>query len=424
MYAEKFPRKPFEPGVTSVPPSGKSFDEREFLNMTEAVMDGWWTEGHFTQEFEKKFAKQLGRNFCATVNSGSSANLLAFTVLTSKRLGDRRIKPGDEVITVAAGFPTTITPIVQNGCVPVFVDIDPVTYNIDVKQMEAALSPKTRAVMIAHSLGNPFPAKEVAAFCKAHNLWFVEDTCDALGSFYDGQPTGTFGDISTFSFYPAHHITMGEGGAVVTNDALLNKITRSFRDWGRDCWCAPGEDNTCGIRFQWQLGTLPKGYDHKYIYSEIGYNLKITDTQAALGLVQLEKLSTFGEARRRNHRMLKEGLASCERFFRLPEPTPASDPSWFGFLLSVKPDAPFKRDDIVKFLNRRKIGTRYLFAGNVTRQPMFTDHEIPHRVLGDLSASDEVMTQTFWIGCHPALEEDALRYVISSFQEFCATYGA
>ncbi|MFA5935792.1 MAG: lipopolysaccharide biosynthesis protein RfbH [Patescibacteria group bacterium] len=421
---EKFPPKSFEPGVTPIPPSGKSFDDAEFLKMIEAVMDGWWTEGRFTEEFEKKFAERLGRNFAITTNSGSSANLLALTALTSKKLGERRLKKGDEVITVAAGFPTTITPIIQNGCVPVFVEIDPKTYNIDISQLEAALSPKTRAVMIAHTLGNPFPAREIAEFCKTHKLWFIEDTCDALGSFYDGKPTGTFGDISTFSFYPAHHITMGEGGALTTNDAMLKKAIRGFRDWGRDCWCAPGADNTCGIRFEWKLGTLPKGYDHKYIYSEVGYNLKLTDMQAALGLVQLDKLYGFGLLRRRNHAKLRRGLEPFSRFLRLPDPTPNSDPSWFGFLITVKPEAPFTRADLVKFLNERKIGTRNLFAGNITRQPIFTEYDIPHRIIGDLRKSDDIMMNTFWIGCQPALSEDAIDYVIASFEEFMKPYLA
>jgi CDP-4-dehydro-6-deoxyglucose reductase, E1 len=418
--AERFPKVPFQPGVTPIPPSGKSFDHAEFLNMVEAVMDGWWTEGRFTCEFERRFAAYLGRNFCAPVNSGSSANLLALTALTSRRLGERRLKKGDEVITVAAGFPTTITPIIQNGLVPVFIDISLDTYNLDVAQLEAALSPKTKAVMIAHTLGNPWPAKEVVAFCKAHNLWLIEDACDALGSTIDGMAAGTIGDISTFSFYPAHHMTMGEGGAVATNDALINKSIRAFRDWGRDCWCKPGTDNTCGIRYEWALGNLPKGYDHKYIYSEVGYNLKITDMQAALGLAQMDKLEGFGRMRRANHAKLRAGLAPFESLLRLPNPTPGSDPSWFGFLITVRPDAPFTRDDIVKFLNARKIGTRFLFAGNMTRQPIFTDGDIPpHRVVGDLARSDDVMTNTFWIGCHPALSEEALDYVIASFDAFC-----
>lgn len=422
FYNERFPAKPFLPGDSPVPPSGKMFDATELINVTEAALDGWWTEGRFTRAFEERFSKQLGRAFCITTNSGSSANLLALSALTSKKLGSRRLKPGDEVITVAAGFPTTITPIIQNKCVPVFVDIDPTNYNIDLDKLRNAITHKTRAVMIAHTLGNPFPAAEVVAICRERGLWLVEDACDALGSFYGGRPTGTFGDISTFSFYPAHHITMGEGGALATDDAILSKAIRSFRDWGRDCWCAPGTDNTCGIRFGWQLGTLPKGYDHKYIYSEAGYNLKLTDMQAALGLAQLDKLSSFGEARRHNHALLRKGLAPLEKFFRLPDPTPKSDPSWFGFLITVKQDAPFTRDAVVQFLNGRKIGTRYLFAGNMTRQPVFSDGDIPFRVAGELTATDDVMLNTFWIGCHPNLSKVQLEYVISSFHEFCAPF--
>lgn len=420
IHDERFAKKPFVPGETPIPASGKVFDARELMSMTEAVLDGWWTEGRFTEQFEKKLAERLGRRFCICVNSGSSANLLAFSALTSRRLGDRRIKPGDEVITVAAGFPSTITPIVQNRCVPVFVDIDQRTYNIDLNEMEKALSDKTRAVMIAHTLGNPFPATEVRTFCEKHNLWLIEDTCDALGSFYDGKAAGTFGDIATFSFYPAHHITMGEGGALVTDDALLSKIIRSFRDWGRDCWCPPGKENTCGIRFQWKLGNLPKGYDHKYIYSEIGYNLKLTDTQSALGLAQFEKLEDFGRARRKNYRRLREGLRPLERFFLLPDATPRSDPSWFGFLITIKEGAPFTRDALVQFLNKRRIMTRYLFAGNMIRQPTFASGEIAHRAQGALPVSDNVMMNTFWIGCYPGLSPEMLEYVIASIKEFCA----
>ncbi|MDO8584388.1 MAG: lipopolysaccharide biosynthesis protein RfbH [bacterium] len=424
QVGERFPAKAFIPGVTPVPPSGKSFDASECLAIVEAALDGWWTEGRFAKQFELDFARGLGRAHCATVNSGSSANLLALSALTSRRLGARQLKPGDEVITVAAGFPSTITPIVQNRCVPVFVDIDPFTYNINLKQLEAALSAKTKAVMIAHTLGNPFPATEVLEFCQAHGLWLIEDACDALGSFYQSKKVGTFGHISTFSFYPAHHITMGEGGALVTDDALLDKIIRSFRDWGRDCWCPPGKDNTCRCRFGWKMGTLPSGYDHKYIYSEAGYNLKLTDMQAALGLAQFQKLEAFGAARRANYKKLREGLRDCERFLQLPDPTPGSDPSWFGFLITVKKDAPFTRQEMVRYLDGRHIGTRNLFAGNMTRQPVFAGSEIVHRVVGGLEVSDEVMLRTFWIGCHPALTTEMLDYVIASINDFCATRGA
>lgn len=422
LAEERFSKKTFVPGTTSVPPSGKDFDAQEFVSMVDAVMDGWWTEGRFTQEFETAFAKRLGRHFCATTNSGSSANLLALTALTSYRLGDKRLKPGDEVITVAAGFPTTIVPILQNRCVPVFVDIDIANYNIDLSRLEEARSEKTRAVMIAHTLGNPFPAEEVRAFCDKYNLWLIEDTCDALGSMYRGKQTGTFGHISTFSFYPAHHITMGEGGALTTDDALLNKCIRAFRDWGRDCWCAPGTDNTCGIRFEWKLGDLPKGYDHKYIYSEPGYNLKVTDTQSALGLVQLSKLDAFCAARRKNHARLKEILKPLESVLLLPEPTKDSDPSWFGFLFTIKPEAPFTRQELANFLSSRKIGTRYLFAGNILRQPVYTNYHWEHRVVGSLANSDLVTERTLWVGCQPALTDEMIDYVGASIREFVEGY--
>lgn len=421
-YAERFSAKAFEPGVTSIPPSGKVFDANELLSGVEAVLDGWWTEGECTRVFEEKFAAKLGRPFCAVVNSGSSANLLAFTALTSKKLGDRRVCPGDEVITVAAGFPTTVAPIIQNGCIPVFVDVDASTYNVSLELLEAARSTKTRAVMIAHTLGNPFLAQEIAEWCKKHKLWLIEDACDALGGTYKGQAIGTFGDLSTFSFYPAHHITMGEGGAVVTQDALLNKIVRSFRDWGRDCWCPPGHDNTCGIRFGWKLGQLPKGYDHKYMYSEFGYNLKVTDMQSAIGLAQLEKLPKFIEARKRNHAKLRELLKPVEHLLRLPTATPGSDPSWFGFVLSVLPTAPFARAELLHHLNEKKIGTRLLFAGNILKQPMFTNYQPPHRVVGNLSATDDVMNTTFWIGCYPGLAEPQLTFMAETIIGFCQAY--
>lgn len=422
-YLRLFPKQPFVPGQSAVTVSGKTFDREEFLLMTQSVMDGWWTEGHFTKQFEDEFASYMQRPFCATTNSGSSANLLALTALTSVKLGDRRLKPGDEVISVAASFPTTVTPILQLGCVPVFVDIELPGYNINIDRMKEALSDKTRAVMVAHTLGNPFPAKEIQEFCKENGLWFIEDCCDAIGGTYKGQQIGTFGDISTVSFYPAHHITMGEGGALLTSDGTLNKCIRAFRDWGRDCWCAPGFDNTCGIRFEWKLGTLPKGYDHKYIYSEVGYNLKITDTQAALGLAQLKKLPGFIEKRKHNHLMLREGLKPLSSVFVLPEPTPDSDPSWFGFLITIADAARFTRAELVNFLQTKRIATRYLFAGNILRQPVFTTYKPEHRVVGDLTVSDVVTERTLWIGCHPGLTDEMLTYVIACFKEFVEAHG-
>lgn len=417
-YQERFPRKEFVPGETPVPVSGKVFDEQELLRMTEAVLEGWWTEGHMTKEFEEKLAQYLGVKFCTTVNSGSSANLVAFSALTSVLLGERRIRPGDEVITVAAGFPTTINPIVQNGCIPVFVDVELETLSIDVTKLEQALSPKTRAVMVAHTLGNPFNVEKVAAFCKEHNLWFIEDNCDGLGSEYDGKKTGSFGDISTLSFYPAHHITTAEGGAVFTRSALLNKIIRSFRDWGRDCWCATGKDNTCGTRFGWQLGTLPKGYDHKYTYSHVGYNLKMTEIQAACGLAQLEKLPTFVEKRKENYKLLREKLEKFSRYFSFVEAIEKSDPSWFGFLITVKDGAPFSREDFLQYLNEKKIATRLLFAGNITRQPYFVNYEVAYRKIGELKNSDKIMTDTFWIGTFPGITPEMIDWIEESFDAY------
>lgn len=417
-YQERFPKKEFVPGESVVPVSGKFFDEQELLRMTEAVLEGWWTEGHMTKEFEEKLAQYIGVKFCTTVNSGSSANLVAFSALTSTLLGERRIREGDEVITVAAGFPTTINPIIQNGCIPVFVDVELETLSIDVSQLESALSKKTKAVMVAHTLGNPFNVEVVRSFCKQHKLWFIEDNCDGLGSEYDGQRTGSFGDISTLSFYPAHHITTAEGGAVFTNNALLNKIIRSFRDWGRDCWCATGKDNTCGIRFGWKLGNLPKGYDHKYTYSHIGYNLKMTEIQAACGLAQIEKLSSFIEKRRGNYRLLREKLEKFSQYFSFVEAIEKSDPSWFGFLITVKDGAPFSREDFLRYLNEKKIATRLLFAGNITRQPYFVNYDVAYRKIGELKNSDKVMTDTFWIGTFPGITEDMIEYIEKSFGEY------
>ncbi len=414
--AIKYTPKVFEAGSTIIPPSGKVLDGDELKAMVDASLDGWLTTGRFNDAFEKKLATYLGVRYALTTNSGSSANLLAFSALTSERLGDRAIKPGDEVIGVAAGFPTTVNPIIQFGAVPVFVDIDIATHNIDVSKMEAAISSKTKAVMIAHSLGNPFNIKAVMELCKKHNLWLIEDNCDALGSRYNGQLTGTFGDIGTLSFYPAHHITMGEGGAVFTNNSKLKKIIESFRDWGRDCYCPGGKDNTCGKRFCWQLGDLPEGYDHKYTYAHLGYNLKITDMQAACGLAQMDKLESFVQARKDNFKYLSDRLKSCEEFLILPEATENSDPSWFGFLITIKPDANIRRVDLLEYLDQHKIGTRLLFAGNLTRQPYMKNQN--YRVSGDLTNTDIVMNNTFWVGVYPGLTEPMLDFIAQKIKTY------
>ena len=414
--AIKYLPKAFEPSSTVIPPSGKVLDGNELKAMVDASLDGWLTSGRFNEAFEKKLADYLGVRYLLTTNSGSSANLLAFSALTSSKLGDRTIQPGDEVISVAAGFPTTVNPILQFGAVPVFVDIDITTHNIDVTRMEAAVSSKTKAVMLAHSLGNPFNIKAVMEFCKKHNLWLIEDNCDALGSRYNGQLTGTFGDIGTLSFYPAHHITMGEGGAVFTNNSKLKMIIESFRDWGRDCYCPGGKDNTCGKRFCWQLGDLPEGYDHKYTYSHIGYNLKITDMQAACGLAQLEKLDSFVQARKDNFKYLRDRLSSCEEFLTLPEATENSDPSWFGFLITIKPEANIRRVDFLEYLDQNKIGTRLLFAGNLTRQPYMKGRN--YRVSGDLINTDTVMNDSFWIGVYPGLTNEMLDFVVGKIESY------
>src|SRR5450830_578330 len=400
--------KPFFPGVTVIPPSGKKVGAEEMMLMTEASLDCWLTTGRFNEDFEKKLAAFIGVEHLITVNSGSSANLVAFSTLTSPKLGDRAIKKGDEVIGVAAGFPTTVNPILQFGAVPVFVDVDRLTHNIDTSKIEAAISPKTKAIMLAHSLGNPFNLDVVTALCKKHNLWLVEDCCDALGTTYRGQMVGTFGDIGTLSFYPAHHITMGEGGAVFTKHDELKTIAESFRDWGRDCYCQPGKDNTCGKRFCQQLGDLPYGYDHKYTYSHLGYNLKITDMQAACGLAQLEKAPSFIQARKDNFAILKELLAPCEEFLTLPEATPNSDPSWFGFPITLKENCPVTRLDLLTYLDQNKVGTRLLFAGNLTRQPYMLGAN--YRISGDLTNTDNVMNNTFWIGVQPALTREMLEF--------------
>jgi CDP-6-deoxy-D-xylo-4-hexulose-3-dehydrase len=408
--------QPFIPGETIIPPSGKLLGKEELQNMVAASLDGWLTTGRFNKEFETKLAKFLGVKYCLSVNSGSSANLVAFSTLTSPKLGDRAIKKGDEVIGVAAGFPTTVNPIVQFGAVPVFVDVDIKTHNINADLIEAAITPKTKAIMLAHALGNPFNLGKVVEICKKHNLWLIEDTCDALGAEYNGQKCGTFGDIGTLSFYPAHHMTMGEGGAVFMNSPELKVIAESFRDWGRDCYCPPGCDNTCGCRFEQKHGDLPFGYDHKYVYSHSGYNLKITDMQAACGLAQLDKLEYFIEKRRSNYKYLYDRLQSLTDFLQLPEPTPNSNPSWFGFPITLKDEAGVLRVDVTKFLDSHKIGSRLLFAGNLLKQPYFKD--IEYKVVGDLTHTEKTMNDTFWIGVQPALTEEHLDFVCDKLEEF------
>ena len=412
--------KPFVAGETPVPVSGKVIGAAELKNMVEASLDGWLTTGRFNTMFEQRLAEFLGVKYLITVNSGSSANLVAFSTLTSPKLGDRAIKPGDEVIGVAAGFPTTVNPIIQFGAVPVFVDVDLATHNIDATKIEAAISPKTKAIMLAHSLGNPFNLDKVTAICEKYNLWLVEDCCDALGATYNGQMVGTFGDIATLSFYPAHHITMGEGGAVFTNNPELKVIAESFRDWGRDCYCPPGKDNTCNKRFCWTRkdlgGNLPDGYDHKYTYSHLGYNLKITDTQAACALAQMDRVEEFIAKRRANFAYLRGRLASVKEFLHLPETTPNSEPSWFGFPLIVKDSAGVKRADLINFLEENKIGTRLLFAGNLTKQPYMAGRNF--RISGDLTNTDVVMNQTFWLGTFPALGQEQLDYIAAKLEEF------
>ncbi|MDR7091068.1 lipopolysaccharide biosynthesis protein RfbH [Cellvibrio fibrivorans] len=408
--------KAFVPGESAIPPSGKVVGAREMQLMVEASLDCWLTTGRFNTEFEKKLAEFLGVKYLLSVNSGSSANLVAFSTLTSPKLGARAIKKGDEVIGVAAGFPTTVNPIIQFGAIPVFVDVDAATHNINADLIEAAITPKTKAIMLAHTLGNPFNLTKVKAICEKYNLWLVEDCCDALGAKYDGKLVGTFGDIATLSFYPAHHITMGEGGAVFTNNPQLKMIAESFRDWGRDCYCAPGCDNTCGNRFGQQFGSLPVGYDHKYVYAHVGYNLKITDMQAACGLAQLERAQEFIDARKRNYDLLKARLSNLADFIDIAQPTPNSEPSWFGFPITLKESAGVNRVDFVKFLDQNKIGTRLLFAGNLTRQPYFEGVE--HRVVGDLTVTDNTMNNTLWLGIYPALGTEHFDYVAEKMEEF------
>lgn len=408
--------KPFEPGKTVLPPSGKVIGAPELKNMVEASLDGWLTTGRFNEAFEVRLAKFIGVKYLITVNSGSSANLVAFSTLTSPRLGDRAIKQGDEVIGVAAGFPTTVNPILQFGAVPVFVDVDLATHNIDASLIEAAITPKTKAIMLAHTLGNPFNLDVVTTLCKKYGLWLIEDCCDALGATYKGQHVGIFGDIGTVSFYPAHHITMGEGGAVFTNNAELKLIAESFRDWGRDCYCAPGKDNTCNKRFCWKLGTLPEGYDHKYTYSHLGYNLKITDMQAACALAQMDRLEDFIRIRRHNFNYLKNRLKSCEAQLILTEPTPNSNPSWFGFPITIRPESGVSRLALTQYLDQNKVGTRLLFAGNLVRQPYMIGRN--YRVVGDLVETDVTMNHTFWVGIYPALDEERLDYIATQIETF------
>lgn len=406
----------FKPGDTVIPPSGKVIGGKEMQLMVEASLDGWLTTGRFNDAFEQRLSDFLGVKHVMTVNSGSSANLIAFSTLTSPKLGDRAIRPGDEVISVAAGFPTTVNPILQFGAVPVFVDVEIPTYNVDHTKIEAAITSKTKAIMLAHTLGNPFNLHAIKAIVKKHGLWLIEDCCDALGSTYDGKLVGTFGDIGTLSFYPAHHITMGEGGAVFTNSIELKMIAESFRDWGRDCYCAPGKDNTCGQRFCWKLGELPLGYDHKYTYSHLGYNLKITDMQAACGLAQMDRLEGFIEARRRNFAFMKNRLTACEEFLILPEATENSSPSWFGFPITIRKDKGINRIDLLNYLSQNKIGARLLFAGNLTRQPYMSGRAF--RVSGDLKNTDVVMNSTFWVGVYPGLREEMLEFVAGKIENF------
>ena len=413
---EQWPKSVFVPGETPVPVSGRVFDADDVAHLIDASLDFWLTAGRFAAQFEREFARLLGRRAALLCNSGSSANLLALSTLTAVELGERRLQPGDEVVTVAAGFPTTINPIIQNRLVPVFLDIELSTYNVSVDRLEEAIGPRTRAIMLAHTLGNPFDVDAVQAVARARGLWLVEDSCDALGSVYRGGQTGTFGDLSTFSFYPAHHITMGEGGAVSTDQPLLKKIAASFRDWGRDCWCEPGVANTCGKRFDWQLGDLPHGYDHKYIYSHVGYNMKATDMQAAVGVAQLKKLPAFIAARKRNWARLSEGLAPLSEHFLLPRATPGSDPSWFGFPILVRTEAPFSCREVVAHLESRKIATRQIFAGNALRQPAYQGIEC--RVVGDLTNTDTAMRQAFWIGVYPGITDAMTDFVVSELSAF------
>lgn len=415
-HAETWGDRPFDPGSDPVPVSGRVFDAEELVSLVDSALDFWLTTGRYAHRLERELSRYLGVRHAILTNSGSSANLLALSALTSPKLGDRRLRAGDEVLTLAAGFPTTVNPILQNRLVPVFLDVDMTSGNVIPAHLEDAIGPRTRAVMMAHTLGNPFDLDLVLGLCRKHRLWLVEDNCDGLGSTYRGRLTGSFGDLSTLSLYPAHQITTGEGGCVFTNRGFLKVLVESFRDWGRDCWCDPGKENTCGKRFSWQLGDLPAGYDHKYTYSHIGYNLKMTDLQAAVGVAQLDKLPRFIEARRRNWRALREALAAYEEHLILPEPTPNSDPSWFGFKLVVRTEAPFSRSDLVGHLESHGVATRNVFAGNLLRQPAYVD--IPHRVVGDLSNTDLVMESAFWIGVYPGISREMIDYIVDVFGRF------
>jgi CDP-6-deoxy-D-xylo-4-hexulose-3-dehydrase len=414
--AEQWPMRDFEPGTSAVHVSGKVFDADDVQHLVDASLDFWLTTGRFARDFEQSFAEWWGRKFCMLVNSGSSANLLALSALTSLQLGDRQLKPGDEVITCAAGFPTTVAPILQNQLVPVFLDVHIPTYNVDITHLEAAIGPRTKVIMLAHTLGNPFDLDAVMSVAKKHQLWVIEDCCDAVGAEYRGQKVGTFGDLATVSFYPAHHISMGEGGAVLTNSPQLKKLMESFRDWGRDCWCEPGHDNTCHKRFDWQLGELPQGYDHKYTYSHIGYNLKLTDMQAAVGVSQLKKLPHFIQRRNENFAYLKEKLEPLREFLELPEATDHSTPSWFGFPVTLRENSPLTRNQLIQHLESNRIGTRLLFGGNLLRQPAFKG--VPHRVVGDLFNADRVMNNTFWVGVYPGLESVHMEYIAQTLTAF------
>ncbi len=416
LYSQSRIQKKFIPGETPIPVSGKIIDAEDIQFLVDACLDAWLTEGRFAKQFETEFARYMGHSYCMLVNSGSSANLLALSACTSPLLEEKCINPGEEVITVAAGFPTTVNPIIQNRLVPVFVDINTDNYNIDTDILEKALSKKTRAIMLAHTLGNPFDLQRVTEFARDNNLWLIEDCCDAVGSKYDNRMVGTFGDVATASFYPAHHITMGEGGAVLTSNQLLRKIILSMRDWGRDCWCKTGCDNSCGKRFDWKLGELPHGYDHKYIYSHIGYNLKVTDMQAAIGVSQLKKLPHFIKKRKENYTKLHMGLLKLQEYIQLPEETKNSEPSWFGFPILIKKSAPFSRNELIQYLEKRRIGTRLLFGGNLCKQPAYRNAEL--RVVGELKNTDLIMENLFWIGVYPGINEKMLEYIINTLTEF------
>jgi len=419
-YSAHLEKETFVPGQTYVNYAGRVFDEREMVNLIDSSLDFWLTAGRYAEQFEKEFARFLGSSFCLLTNSGSSANLLAVSALTSKSLGDRGLKPGDEIITVAVAFPTTVAPIYQNSLVPVYCDVDLGTNNVNIEDLENAVSNKTKAIILAHALGNPFDIDAVLRVKEAHDLWLIEDNCDALGSTWNGKMTGTFGDLATKSFYPAHHITMGEGGAVITDNPKLQKLVRSFRDWGRDCWCDPGKDNTCGKRFDWQLGDLPHGYDHKYIFSHVGYNLKITDMQAAVGVAQLRKLPEFIKKRKENFKAYYDYFKCYENYFVLPKWEDKADPSWFGFFITVKEDAPFTRNQIASYLEDNKVATRTLFGGNIVRQPAYKGKR--HRVVSNLKNADLMMNNGFWIGVYPGIDRDRQEYVIETLDAFFERY--